>query len=170
MCASLLEAASACAATVVFLNHKINTMTKLLLSVLAFPLLMAFTTPSTTVPDGRPLYAVLSGANEVPGPGDPDGSGYAMLQLNQGQGTIYYELTVENIEPARAAHIHIGGSTVAGPVLIHLEAPTDGFSSGTITDVDPELIKAMRKNPKAYYVNVHNAPYPGGAVRGQLYK
>ncbi|RYZ43968.1 MAG: CHRD domain-containing protein, partial [Sphingobacteriales bacterium] len=107
---------------------------------------------------------------EVPGPGDPDGSGYAMLRLNQGQGTISYELSVENIDPAMAAHIHIGVKGVAGPVIIALEAPTDGYSSGTITDVDPELIKAMRQDPKAYYVNVHNMAYPGGAVRGQLSK
>lgn len=140
------------------------------MSALAFPLLMAFTTPSTTPADGRPLTAVLSGANEVPGPGDPDGSGFAMLRLNQGQGTISYELTVENIEPARAAHIHIGVKGVAGPIVLELEAPTDGYSSGTLTDVDPEVIKAIRQNPKAYYVNVHNMRYPGGAVRGQLSK
>jgi hypothetical protein len=140
---------------------------KKLLLLLAIPASMAFTaTPSF---DGRPLRAMLTGSQEAPNPGDPDGSGFVTLELNQGQGTISYELTVENIDPATAAHIHIAPIGKAGPVVLHLEAPTDGSSSGVL-EVDAELIKAIRKNPGAYYVNVHNRPFPGGAVRGQLSK
>ena len=29
-------------------------------------------------------------------------------------------------------------------------------------------IEAIETNPNRYYVNVHNAKYPGGAIRGQL--
>ena len=118
---------------------------------------------------GRPLSTDLTGAAEVPGPGDSDGAGTATLALNQGQGTISYEITVTNIAPATAAHIHIAPAGVAGPVVVPLTPPTSGFSSGTV-NVDPELIKAIRQNPEAYYVNVHTAEYPAGAVRGQLSK
>jgi hypothetical protein len=140
---------------------------KKLFFLLAIPASMAFSTQNAA--DGRMLRAMLTGSQEAPNPGDPDGSGYFTLELNQGQGTISYELTVENIDPASAAHIHIGPIGKAGPVVLHLEAPTDGSSSGVL-QVDAELIKAIRKNPGAYYVNVHNRAFPTGAVRGQLSK
>jgi hypothetical protein len=121
------------------------------------------------VAQGRPLSTDMSGAEEAPGPGDPDGSGFAFFTLNQGQGQICYELTVSDIAPATAAHIHIAPAGSPGPVVVPLAAPTSGSSSGCV-DVDPNLIKAIRQNPENYYVNVHNAEYPGGAVRGQLSK
>lgn len=119
---------------------------------------------------GRPLSANLTGPAEVPVPGDPDGSGSATVTLNQGQAEVCFELSVANIEPAFAAHIHVGAAGVPGPVVVGLAPPTTGSSSGCVTDVDPELIKAIRQNPAGYYVNVHNASFPGGAVRGQLAK
>ena len=42
---------------------------------------------------GRPLTASLTGAAEVPGPGDPDGTGTALITLNQGQNEVCFELT-----------------------------------------------------------------------------
>jgi hypothetical protein len=125
---------------------------------------------SATADDGgRKFTTTLTGAAEVPGPGDPDGSGTATLRLNPGQGEICYELTVSGIEPATAAHIHVAPAGVAGPVLVPLAAPTSG-SSSACASVDRELIKAIIQNPDAYYVNVHNADYPSGALRGQLSK
>lgn len=119
---------------------------------------------------GRPLSTSLSGAAEVPGPGDPDGSGTAKITLNQGQGTVCFELVVSDIVPATAAHIHRGEVGVAGPVVVGLAAPTSGTSSGCVEGVSKDLIKAIRQNPEDYYVNVHNVSFPAGAVRGQLGK
>lgn len=116
---------------------------------------------------GRPLEASLTGAAEVPGPGDPDGSGEAFLTLNQGRGEICFQLSGLDIAPATAAHIHRGPAGVAGPVVVGLAPPTSGFSSGCVS-VDRDLVKEIRQNPAGFYVNVHNAPFPAGAIRGQL--
>lgn len=121
---------------------------------------------------GRPFKVTLIGAAEIPGPGDPDGSGTASFTLNQGQGVISFDITVANITlPAIGAHIHLGSPTVAGPVVVPLTPPdATGHSSGNV-NVDPDLIKAIRQNPENYYVNVHTLPlYAAGAVRGQLSK
>ena len=118
---------------------------------------------------GRPLAATLTGAAEVPGPGDPDGSGSATVTLNEGQGEVCFQITVQDILPALAAHIHVGTTGVAGGVVVGLAPPTTGSSSGCV-GVDRDLIKAIRQNPAGYYVNVHNADFPAGAVRGQLSK
>ncbi|CAN7194319.1 CHRD domain-containing protein [Phenylobacterium sp. LjRoot225] len=119
---------------------------------------------------GRPLAATLSGAAEKPTAGDPDGSGAASLKLNIGQGQICYDLQVKDIGVASMAHIHKAPPASAGPVVVSLTAPgADGKSSDCAT-VDRELVKDILQNPGAYYVNVHNAEFPGGAVRGQLSK
>ena len=69
--------------------------------------------------------------------------------------------------PAIAAHIHKAPATT-GPVVVPLTPPTSGSSSGTVQDVDRELAKEIVQDPDNYYVNVHNADYPAGALRGQL--
>lgn len=118
---------------------------------------------------GRKLTATLTGAAEVPGPGDPDGSGTAIITLNHGQGRVCWDLEVSGIDPATAAHIHVAPVGVAGPIVVPLSPPTGGSSSGCAT-ADPALIKTIMQNPEQYYVNVHNSAFPAGALRGQLSK
>ena len=124
---------------------------------------------------GRPFTTSLTGAAEVPGPGDPDASGTATITLNQGLGIVCVEASWQLVDgEVFAGHIHVGSATQAGPVVVTLFtgsfAGTDSVSRCT-ENVAPELIKAIRQNPEAYYVNVHSRPnFPGGAVRGQLSK
>ena len=118
---------------------------------------------------GRPFTVQMTGAAERPNPpgGDPDGTGTATFRVNAGQGRVCYTLTVANIEPATAAHVHRAPPTAAGPVVIPLDPPTDGSSEGC-AEVTRALAQEIIRTPSAFYVNVHNAPFPGGAVRGQL--
>lgn len=129
----------------------------------------AFAAPATEDGSGRPLRTTLSGAAEVPGPGDADGAGTFSARINPGKGELCYELTATMIAPATAAHIHRGAAGTAGPVVIGLQAPTDGSSEACVT-VTRELAMALIQTPQAFYVNVHNTVHPAGAVRGQLAK
>lgn len=114
---------------------------------------------------------MLSGFEEVdaagnPGQGDLDAFGAAVILVNTADNVVCWVLSVHNTEPILAAHIHIGAARVNGPVVVPL-SPTGalGFSTGcTVT----EHADAIAANPSGYYVNVHNAPFPAGAARGQL--
>jgi hypothetical protein len=79
---------------------------------------------------------------------------------------------VEDIAlPATGAHIHSAVAGENGPVVVALVPPDEtGMSEGCVSDIDMDLIKAIRQHPENYYVNVHNADFPEGAVRGQLSK
>jgi hypothetical protein len=105
----------------------------------------------------------------VPGPGDDDGTGFAGLVVNitAGRARICYVLAVRNIAPATMAHIHRGDSMTAGPVVVPLDPPTRGFSANCAR-VEPALATEIIATPDQFYVNVHNADFPAGAIRGQL--
>jgi len=117
---------------------------------------------------GRPISVDMAGSQEVP-PADPDGTGTASFTFNPGLGQVCFELTAQNIVTATAAHIHRAPVGVVGPIVVPLVPPSSGTSSGC-TSADRALVLDIIQNPDAYYVNVHNSVYPGGAIRGQLSK
>jgi hypothetical protein len=123
----------------------------------------------TPTQGGTLLTATLSGANEVPGPGDPDGTGNASFRMIQGAALICFQIGVQNITlPATGAHIHVGAAGVAGNVVVPLKAPdASGGSAGCVTSTRA-LVSAILGNPGGYYANVHTTDHPAGAIRGQL--
>jgi hypothetical protein len=102
--------------------------------------------------------------------GDADGSGVATLTINSGQREICWQLSVASIAlPASSAHIHQAAPGIRGPIVVALTPPdATGFATGCVSNVDSDLLREIRKNPESFYVNVHNSPYPAGAIRGQL--
>lgn len=115
------------------------------------------------------MVTKLGGAAEVPGPGDPDGNGTASVSVNAAKNEVCYTVSVEGIDTATMAHIHKGAAGVAGPPVVTLDAPADGAADGC-KPADAAVIAALIATPADYYVNVHNAAFPKGAVRGQLGK
>lgn len=122
---------------------------------------------ATTVPPGATvLTADLSGAEEVPGPGAPEGSGSARLVLSP-DGRVCTELATTKVDPPTAAHVHSGPRGVAGPVVITLPTPKDGRATGCVT-ADQAAAAKVAADPTNAYVNIHTATHPNGAIRGQL--
>jgi hypothetical protein len=113
------------------------------------------------------LNARMNGAAEVPGPGDPDGTGHAEVSIADALNSICYEIDVLGLDNVTAAHIHRGAAGVAGPPVVTLDPPTDGDSK-ECEGIDGGLADEIRQNPTAFYVNIHTSAYPDGAIRGQL--
>ena len=117
------------------------------------------------------LAALALGRNEVPGPGDPDGSAIAVF--NVGTDSVTFAAHWRNIAPPSAAHIHSGAAGAAGPVVVGLLAAPGGLpasingAAGTAMGA-PDVLANIRQNPAGFYFNMHNAEFPAGAIRGQL--
>ena len=114
------------------------------------------------------LNVTMNGIQEVPGPGDPDGSGTAEVRVNPEDGQVCWNLYARQIDAATAAHIHRGAAGLAGPPVVTLTTPgADGRSQGCAT-VDLALAREMAMRGHEFYVNVHTASLPAGAIRGQF--
>jgi LPXTG-motif cell wall-anchored protein len=113
------------------------------------------------------LHTSLVGEVEVP-PGDPQASGTADLKVSDGQ--VCWDVRWSGISPT-ASHIHKGAKGVAGPIVVPFfksDQPLSGQRKQGCTEVSADLTKAIAQNPGNYYVNVHDAEFPKGAIRGQL--
>ena len=122
----------------------------------------------------KALQATLSGKSERdqqtgrPNAGDRNGLGSFSAVVDSGQ--ICHGIVVRDIEDPVAAHIHRGGPSVNGPVVVTLTHPTSGDpgASSNCVDIDDSLATQILRRPNRFYVNVHTGTFPNGAVRGQL--
>ncbi len=125
--------------------------------------------------ENRALFAVLTGRKEVDdngrrGAGDPDGRGTFSATVEGDQ--LCFGITVKNVDAPGAAHIHRGRSDENGPIVVPLTQPDGGdpgTSSGCV-EVAASVARAILRNPRRYYANVHTAAFGAGAVRGQLFR
>ena len=147
-----------------------------------------------TGPQPELFRATMNGANERPTPRTTTATGTADFSLLNN--VLSWTVTLNNITNISGAHIHIGGASESGGVLLALGTPGAG---GTLTNTvftgsmsrsafpapgSPnelltfdQLIARMRNGTA--YVNIHTndgtAPadtgqgdFPGGEIRGQV--
>ncbi len=111
--------------------------------------------------------AELRGSNQVQ-QGDPTGSGTAEISFSDELTRVCWDLNdLTGLGPITGAHIHRGAAGVDGPVVLPLKQATEGGWRGCSGDTD-WVQAAFTEGLQNYYVNVHTAEYPGGAIRGQL--
>lgn len=136
---------------------------------------------ATASAQGDPLFAVLVGGNEVnaqgqANQGDTDGFGTATVIIHPTADTtsetVCFGITVRAIDTPTMAHIHQAKAGLNGGVVVNLIAPTagnPGTASGCTENVPNSVITALKNTPANFYVNIHTAARPGGALRGQLF-
>ena len=110
------------------------------------------------------VSATLRGAAEVP-KGARSGSGSAKVTLDTKTRKACWTIAVHGIDKPLSAHVHKARAGKTGPVVIPLGAR---FMTKGCVIVPLSTVRAVAKNPAAYYVNVHTRAYLGGAIRGQL--
>ena len=113
------------------------------------------------------LQTAMTGAAEVPGPGSDKAKGDAALTFDTDKNQVCYTLHASGADTPTMAHIHKGATGVAGPPVVTLAAPATGQSEGC-APVAADALAAILASPSDYYVNVHTAAFPKGAIRGQL--
>ena len=117
---------------------------------------------------GTAFNTTLTGEVESPA-GDPVATGTATVRLRAGQGQLCYRVSADNLAGAAVAmHIHRAAAGAAGPVVVPLATPgADGKAGGCVA-VARSLVGQILAAPAQFYVNVHTAAFPAGAIRGQL--
>jgi hypothetical protein len=152
-------------------------------------------TPEAGTPDNALNFVAHTvGEEEVP-PRDTKAQGQAVFHLSADGTTMYYRLTVANINNVVQAHIHLAPRGTNGNIVVFLYGlvPSGGgrvngvLAEGSFTAADfindllgdpmSDLIAAIQSG--GAYVNVHTndgvAPintgpgdFPGGEIRGQV--
>jgi hypothetical protein len=113
------------------------------------------------------LTANLSGKKEVPPAAN--GTGTAHITLRGRKRQVCFDITLRNVGTVMQGHIHKGGKSTAGPIVVPLFDEPTTSPSGCVS-AKRRVIRAIRRHPRRYYVNVHTAEFPAGAARGQLHR
>ncbi len=110
----------------------------------------------------------MKGSNEVaPNPGDPLASGTASFTVDPKKGSVCATFTFQTTTPnstVTMTHIHKGGPTVNGPIVIDFH----GMLQECVPVTDKALLADLKANPGGYYANIHTNNFTGGAVRENL--
>jgi hypothetical protein len=98
-----------------------------------------------------------------------EGAGSFAAQSNVGQGRICWRITVTGLTDVTAAHIHYRTGPKATTVAVPLALPEPFHAPAKgCTNASRSLLSQIVRHPGLFYVNVHTASYPSGAVSGML--
>ncbi|KAJ1457616.1 CHRD domain-containing protein [Pelagophyceae sp. CCMP2097] len=104
----------------------------------------------------------LEGSQVAPGSGSTTASGNIELFFyNQ---KVCFMLEVAGLTPT-AMHVHSGVAGAGGGVVVDFPHVAEGLLEGCVVTTPT----AALLDPAAFYVNVHSAEFPNGALRGQLF-
>ena len=143
-------------------------------SIAAVLLLLSLTAGAAMA--ARPVFVfqtLLTGAAEVPGPGDDDAIGHATVMIRPATDEVCWVVNWNHVDgTVVAAHIHgpADTETAVPPIVTFFQGV---LHETTDTDrgctVSVEWADAIVADPSQFYVNVHSVPDHGpGAIRGQL--
>jgi hypothetical protein len=95
-------------------------------------------------------------------------------------GQVCFAVRFRDAGTPNRGHIHVGDAATNGGIAVplfelaenatdprHDELESNRSLEGCVS-ADAELLRQIAANPDGYYVNLHNARFPGGALRGQL--
>ena len=124
----------------------------------------------------RPVFVFqtqMTGAAEVPGPGDADAIGHATVLVIPATDEVCWVLSWNRVDgTVVAAHIHgpADDATAVAPIVTFFQGvPHAGTDTDRGCTTSAEWADAIVADPAQFYVNVHSAPDFGpGAIRGQL--
>jgi hypothetical protein len=138
--------------------------------VAASAVLVASVSPAAA--DDAILKVALNGANERPGPGDPDAAGLADIYIDDDTNFLCLSINWLNVDGTPSGlHIHLAPPTAPGPIVVPFSTPPPGSTSHfeCVLVANEALLDNIAANPQQYYLNLHSTPsFPGGAIRGQL--
>ena len=140
-----------------------------LLVLVIFVAAVSFVVASQEFKYGGTKTAQLSGSNVVNSIGDADGTGVLEVTVRADEGKFCYGLSLTNISTASSVTLNYGLKGTNGPQVAILQTPSQAKGSSVdCVALDADRIGDIMRNPASYYVNVQNAEFPNGAVRGQL--
>lgn len=111
--------------------------------------------------------STLTAADEVPDKGPEGATGVATVNVNTDTNEVCYQISASGLsEEPNLGHIHQGAKGVAGPVVVDFNVAANGLEKCVTGDA--AKVAAIVADPAGFYVNLHTAGYPKGAMRGQL--
>ena len=128
----------------------------------------------------------MNGAQERPTPNPSTGYGSGFVSMDRDQSNVHFSMTWGGLSgPVTVGHFHSGLRTQGGPVVFDL-APfftpaagaaisAEGFwqptgNTGANATRPFTARRALQFRRDSVYANIHTALYPGGEIRGQVFR